>query len=162
MSVVKPVSFSDSEFKRVNHALISYFRRRNYRHESEDLAAATWVDIIRGFEGRCSLRTFAFVVAKRKVADDRRRSYRRRRQARIEPLCDSCDEKIGNTPTVDGPSPESVLMLATGSEALARAVEQVWEPHRAVLLLWLEGYSPVEIAALCANKGETAKPPRLV
>ncbi|WP_181197318.1 RNA polymerase sigma factor [Enhygromyxa salina] len=147
MSVVKPVRFSDSEFRRLNRALVGYFRRRNYRHESEDLAASTWVDIIRYYEGRCSLRSFAFLVARKKVAEDLRRSRRPSRRALIEPLRDAGDEKLGNTPTADGPSPDSILMLAAGSEALVRALESVWDSYREVVALWLEGFSAVEIAA---------------
>ena len=147
IAVAKPVPFTDSEFRRVNRALVSYFRRRNYRHESEDLAASTWVDIVRYYEGRCSLRSFAFLVARKKVAEELRRSRRPSRRAKIEPLRDNSGEQLGNIPAAEGPSPESILMLAAGSEALVRALESVWDPHREVVALWLEGFSGVEIAA---------------
>lgn len=38
-------------------------------------------------------------------------------------------------------------MLAAGSEALVRALELVWDPHREVLALWLDGFSGVDVAA---------------
>ncbi|PRQ07475.1 RNA polymerase sigma factor [Enhygromyxa salina] len=128
---------SKSEFTRVNRDLKRYFRRTMPHASAEDLAADTWVRIIRSFEGRCSLRVFAFSVARWTGLDARRKHER---EIVTTPLDDV-------KPVAKGPGPHRVLMLVTDHAMIELAVEQVDEIFRDVLRLWLAGRDNVQIAA---------------
>jgi RNA polymerase sigma factor (sigma-70 family) len=128
---------SKSEFTRINCELIRYFRRTMPHASAEDLAAETWARLIRTFEGRCSLRTFAFSVARMTGLDARRK---RTREIVTTSLGD--DEAVA-----EGPGPHSVLMLVTDHAMIERALEQVDEIFRDVLRLWLAGRDNAQIAA---------------
>jgi RNA polymerase sigma factor (sigma-70 family) len=128
---------SKSEFTRINRELKRYFRRTMPSASAEDLAADTWVRIIRCYQGRCSLRTFAFSVARWTGLDARRKH---KREIVTTPLGDV-------EPTAKGPGPHSVLMLVTDHAMIERALEQVDEIFRNVLRLWLAGRDNLQIAA---------------
>jgi RNA polymerase sigma factor (sigma-70 family) len=128
---------SKSEFTRINRELKRYFRRTMPSASAEDLAADTWVRIIRSYQGRCSLRTFAFSVARWTGLDARRKHER---EIVTTPLGDF-------EPTANGPEPHSVLMLLADQAMIERAVEQVDEIFKDVLRLWLAGRDNVQIAA---------------
>jgi DNA-directed RNA polymerase specialized sigma24 family protein len=102
---------SKSEFTRINRELKRYFRRTMPHASAEDLAADTWVRIIRSYEGRCSLRWFAFSVARWTGLDARRKHER---EIVTTPLGDV-------EPTANGPGPHSVLMLVTDHAMIERA-----------------------------------------
>jgi RNA polymerase sigma factor (sigma-70 family) len=142
MSGTVKFSPSDSQFERINRKLTTYFARRIHDRDPSDLAADTWLGIIRVFRGECSLHHFAFTVASAKVFE-----HRRRRKLVTEPLPDDeeLEQYTSNLPP--DPSPESVLMFAAGHEALVRALETVRDPFRGVLMLWLDGFDCVEISS---------------
>jgi RNA polymerase sigma factor (sigma-70 family) len=125
------------EFARVNRELVRYFRRRVSRKDPNDLAADTWIRVVRWYRGRCSLRVFALLVASKVVVD----VLHRKREIETIPLLD--DE----VPVADDPSACSVLMLLADHEVLDAAVAQVDEVHREVVRLSLTGRDNVEIAA---------------
>jgi DNA-directed RNA polymerase specialized sigma24 family protein len=128
---------SKSEFMRVNRELKRYFRRTMPHASAEDLAADAWVRIIRSYEGRCSLPTFAFRVARWTGLDARRKHER-----------EIVTTPLDNVkPVANGPGPHSVLMVVTDHAMIERAVEQVDEIFRDVLRLWLAGRDNVQIAA---------------
>jgi RNA polymerase sigma factor (sigma-70 family) len=128
---------SKSEFTRINRELKRYFRRSMPHASAEDLAADTWVRVIRSYEGRCSLRSFALSVARWTGLDARRK---REREIVTTPLADV-------EPVAKGPEPHSVLMRVTDHAMIERALEQVDEIFRDVLRLWLAGRDNVRIAA---------------
>lgn len=148
-------TISDSEFRRVNRLLVKYLRRRMNENDAEDLAASAWLDVARYYEGRCSLDTYAFTVARYKLADSCRR--RARQPTQIEPLLESEDEEIGGAPAVEGPSLDSMLMLTVGHEALVRALEQIQDDRRRAVILWLAGHTSAEIAAELGVRYNTAR-----
>ena len=132
---------SRAEFEKINRDLISYFRHRVPMRCARDLAADTWVSVFRWYRGLCSLRRFAFIVARKKVADVYR-ELEREREIMTIPLADA-DE-----PATDDPGPHSVLNLLANHAAIERALQQVDdEVFRKVVGLWLAGRDPVEIAA---------------
>jgi RNA polymerase sigma factor (sigma-70 family) len=128
---------SKSEFTAMDRDLKRYFRRTTPHASAEDLAAETWVRLSRSFEGRCSLRWFAFRVACWTGVDARRK---RKREIVTTPLGDV-------EPVADVPGPHSVLMLVTDHAMIERALEHVDEIFRDVLRLWLAGRDNSQIAA---------------
>ncbi|PRP95035.1 RNA polymerase sigma factor [Enhygromyxa salina] len=128
-----------ADFMRINRELIRYFGRRVPRADSADLAADAWLAIARCFKGKCGLRSFAFLVARKLVFE----YYERRvpRQVATTPPLE--DDKCPAT----GPGPDSLLMLAIGHEATERALAEVGEFYRSVVRLWLHGRDPMQIAA---------------
>jgi RNA polymerase sigma factor (sigma-70 family) len=128
---------SGVEFRKIDRELKGYFRRRVPMKCASELAADTWVSITRWYRGRCALRGFAFLVARKKVAD----AYRER-EIRATPLADA-DE-----PATEDPGPHSVLELLANHAAIERVLKQVDEAvFHDVIGLWLAGRDPVEIAA---------------
>jgi RNA polymerase sigma factor (sigma-70 family) len=128
---------SKSEFTRINRELKRYFHRTMPHASAEDLAADTWVRIIgSSYQGRCSLRTFAFSVARWTGLDARRK---RKREVVTTPLGDI-------EPAANGPGPHAMLMLGTDHAVIDRALEQVDENFRDVLRLWLAGRDNRQIA----------------
>jgi RNA polymerase sigma factor (sigma-70 family) len=129
---------SKSEFTRINRELTAYFGRSVSQASAKDLAADTWVAITRWYRGRCSLRTYAFLVARKVVVNTRRK---REREIMTAPL------ESGVDLAATGPGPHSLLMLVTDHATLDRALEQVDDVFRPVLRLWLAGRDNVQIAA---------------
>ncbi|KIG12567.1 hypothetical protein DB30_01230 [Enhygromyxa salina] len=124
-------------FARVNRALVAYFLRRVPEQEPNDLAAETWLGVVRWYAGRCSLRGFAFLVAEKIIVDV---LYRKRRLRTLE-------LRDGDEPVASGPSPYDVLRLVADHDALDSAVGQVDEVYREVVRLSLIGRGNVQIAA---------------
>ena len=94
---------SRADFNSLNRQLIGYFRRRVPQHDAKDLAADTWVCIARCYQGRCSVRSFAFIIAANIVID-----VRRKRRIIITSLLDYEDV------AAEGPGPDSLLMSLVG------------------------------------------------
>jgi RNA polymerase sigma factor (sigma-70 family) len=151
---------STIEFARLNRELMNYFRRRVAYSSPRDLAADTWLSIVRWYRGRCSLRAFAFLVASKQIIHARRR--RDRRRDRHEPLSTpgiGLDERVGDWAYTDdwgdpltiadeGPGPYSMLRLLANHAAIERALEQVGDDgYREVVRRWLDGSDNVQIAA---------------
>ena len=137
MSYSMNLKVSASEFETLNRQLMSYFRRRVPQRSAQDLAADTWLSITRWYQGKCSLRTYAFIVASKQVIH-----ARHGRELLTTPLT-STDE-----PAAEGPGPYSVLRLLVNHAAIERALEQLDDDiYRDVVRRWLDGCDNVQIAA---------------
>jgi RNA polymerase sigma factor (sigma-70 family) len=135
-----------SEYLEINRDLISFFRHFAPSSDPTDLAANTWFAAVRYFEGRCSLREFVFLVAKRQAGEAWRRH---RRKPPAEPLESEEDIGVddGGLAVAERPGPETCLTLAAGHEAVERALEVVGDAYREAVRLWLEGCDNFQIAA---------------
>jgi RNA polymerase sigma factor (sigma-70 family) len=136
-----------SEYLEINRDLISFFRHvAPSSADPADLAASTWLGVVRYFEGRCPLREFVFLVAKRQAGEARRRH---RRKPPAAPLASGEDVGVnyGRLAVAEGPGPETCLTLAAGHEAVERALEVVGDAYRDAVRLWLEGCDNFQIAA---------------
>lgn len=137
MSIARIFSVGRAEYDNLNRQLIFYFSHRCPPGDRpSDLAGDTWVAIVKQFKGECSLRHFAFSVARRLVCNEWRKS-------RLTTIPYD-DEVLWLSP---GPGPDSLIMLAARQEAMGRALEHVTNVYRDVLELWLVGWDDVQIAA---------------
>lgn len=153
MSYFREVELSKDDYLVINQDLASFFRRFASPSASPtDLVADTWLVAVRTFEGKCSLREFLFLVAKRQAAD----TWRRRRR---RPPVTSLDAEAGNTRhlAAEGPGPETCLTLAAGKQAMAGGLEMVGEAYRDVVRLWLAGCDNFQIAAELGISYNTAR-----
>ncbi|PRP96055.1 sigma-70 family RNA polymerase sigma factor [Enhygromyxa salina] len=140
MSITRQLCVGPAEFAALNRQLVAFFRRRGpVTCDPSDLAADTWIAVVRWYRGECSLRHFAFVVARGMVSA----AWRKRRIITTS----ASDEELGDSATAEGPSLDSLLMLAAQHEAMERALEDVTDPYRDALVLWLEGLDNYQIAA---------------
>lgn len=132
-------SVEPGEYVALNRQLVAFFRRRcRSRADPRDLAADTWVGVVRWYEGKCSLRTFAFRVAGAVLCDH----WRKRRIVTV-PLFERDDIEVPD----DDANLDRLLMLAAGHDAMARALEHVTDHYRDVLVLQLDGRDNHQIAA---------------
>ncbi len=125
---------SVAELKALDAELLRYFRTRVPPHiDPRDLVAEVWVAMA-DFRGESSHRTYAFEVARRRLAD----FYRYRRD--IEPL-----------PSSDGakdlqPGPSSMFEMLRERSALEGAIARLRKPFQDVARLYLKGADNFEIA----------------
>ncbi|PRP91685.1 RNA polymerase sigma factor [Enhygromyxa salina] len=141
------LNIASSEFARINRELIHYFRHRVPNKDGNDLAAETWLRVVRWYRGRCSLRVFVYLVAKKLVVD----TLYRARELETTPLLD------GKEPVSEGPSPCSALIMLGDYELLDRSLEQVDEAYREVVQLSLRGRDNGQIATELAIPYNTVR-----
>jgi RNA polymerase sigma-70 factor (ECF subfamily) len=119
--------------------LLTYFRAVEPA-AAEDLASDTWVDLARSlhrFAGdEDALRRFAFTIARRRLADHRRRRFRRR------------TEPVATEDLVQHASGDDPAAAALGNEALALIAQLPANQAEIVLLRVVAGLSAEEVGAV--------------
>ena len=134
-----------SEFSRVNRSLTRYFRKRVPWKKPQDLAATTWLRITQSYAGRCPFQPFVYIVARNQLFELRHKRTLHTERSCLDESEDDFDPRDISV-AVWGPSHDSLLMLATGHDALHRALDQIADEYRDVVKLWLEGCNTLEIA----------------
>jgi RNA polymerase sigma-70 factor (ECF subfamily) len=119
--------------------LLAYFRAGEPA-AAEDLAADTWLDVARSlhrFEGgEQDFRRFAFTIARRRLADHRRRRFRRR------------TEPVASDTLADRPGTDDPAASALGRAALGVIGRLPPEQAEVVLLRVVAGLSADEVGAI--------------
>ncbi len=119
---------------------------------AEDLCQETLLRIQRGlpcFEGRSSVKTWAFSIASRVAADYLRAPERNRRIVDMDAVEDL------EAPDV---AMEDRLVVDEMNACVRQVIDTLPEPYRAALVLHdIEGFSAVETAEICGSSEATAK-----
>ncbi|MFO7562275.1 MAG: RNA polymerase sigma factor [Enhygromyxa sp.] len=135
------IDASTGTIVRLGAELRGYFRSKlRDTREAEDCVHNTWISANRTFEGRCPLRDYLYIIAKRMVFDYWRRKARRR-GFYMDPL--NPDELHA-----EGPDLDDVLSNRADIDRLRRAVEEIPEPFQEPVQLALRGYGFVEMAEM--------------
>jgi RNA polymerase sigma-70 factor (ECF subfamily) len=121
-------------FERYSPAVFGYLHRMSGdRHLAEDLTSDTFYRAMRsldGFRGDSSLKTWLLRIARNLYLN------RKRRDDRSSSLDDLEDR--GMVPAAHDPDPESRFMREEESEAVRRALQDLTEDDRSILLLSAE------------------------
>jgi len=149
------------DFSRVAEELSPPLRRflRRYIGEeaaAEDLLQETLIRVARGlpsFQGRASLKTWAFSIATRVAADHLRQPSRRVRIVALGEPADSPEAGLAAPPEV-----EERLVIDEMNACVRQFVDSLPEDYRAALVLHdLEGLSVAETAEISGCSLPTAK-----
>ena len=139
--------------KDLSPLLLSYLRR--YVGDfvlAEDLLQETLIRIARGlpaFEGRSSVKTWAFSIATRVAADHFRKPAHRVRIVDLDETPDLTDS---------APSIEQRLVIDEMNACVRKVIDSLPEDYRAALVLHdLEGLTAAQVAEICDSSLSTAK-----
>lgn len=127
------------------HPHVLSYLRSQARHEAEDLASETWVDVARGlvrFEGgEAEFRRFVFAIARRRLIDHRRLAATRRTQA-VSPTYLSALGGLGDV--------EAEAVANLSAEEAVATIASILPPDQAevVLLRVVGGFSANEVAEI--------------
>jgi len=118
----------------------------------DDIAQETLLRIARSiatFDGRSSLKTWAFTIATRTASDH----FRRLKPVDTMPAPDSVDELIDETPGI-----EQRLVIDEMNTCVRETIDALPDMYRAPLILRdLEGLTLAEVAGVCGCSLPTAK-----
>jgi RNA polymerase sigma-70 factor, ECF subfamily len=139
--------------KELSEPLLRYLQRYvGERSAAEDLLQETLIRIaggLQGFEGRSSLKTWAFSIATRVAADHFRQPSTR---AQIIEIDDSMELPI------DDDTADARLVIDEMNSCVRQVIDSLPEDYRAALVLHdLEGLSAFQIAEICSCSVPTAK-----
>ena len=136
---------STKELRVLEAELLRYFRNRIPPHiDPRDLLAEVWVAMA-DYRGEASHRTYAFRVARLRLAD----FYRYRRD--IEPL------PTTGSAADPQPGPSTMFEMVQEHDQLDAAVERLAPPFRDVARLYLQGADNFEIAEQLGLHYNTAR-----
>jgi RNA polymerase sigma-70 factor (ECF subfamily) len=139
--------------KELSEPLRRYLERYSGSHVlAEDLLQETLIRVVRGlpgFEGRASVRTWAFSIATRVAADHFRKPANRVQIVAF----DECAEV-----PEDDPSVGQDLITGEMNACIRQVIDGLPEDYRAALVLHdLEGLTAMQIAEVCGCSVPTAK-----
>lgn len=137
----------------LSEPLLRYFRRcAGDAAVADDLLQETLIRIAHGlpdFEGRASLKTWAFTIATRVTIDHFRKPGNRARIVEIE---ESPEFEDGDPPV------DERLVVDEMNACVRQVIDSLPEDYRAALVLHdLEGHSAAETAGICGCSVPTAK-----
>lgn len=149
-------SYPDSP-ERVVEELSEPLRRYLQRYSgsdtlAEDLLQETLIRIVRGlpsFEGRASLKTWAFSIATRVAADHFRKPANRTQIVPIDEGAEVSDPEAGI---------DQQLITGEMNACIRQVIDSLPDDYRAALVLHdLEGLTAAQVAEVCASSVPTAK-----
>jgi RNA polymerase sigma-70 factor (ECF subfamily) len=119
---------------------------------ADDVHQQIFIEVFRDlprFEGRSSVRSWLFAIARHRVLDASK--MRRRAHAHVEPT-----DTAAADPPDPRPSPAEAIDEARLHEALVAGLAELAEPARtAVLLRYQQGFTFEEMADICHEKAGT-------
>lgn len=122
------------------------------RDAAHDLLQETLIRMQRalpGFEGRASVRTWAFAIASRVAADYLRHPERRARIVAVDEAAELADEAPGH---------DARLVAEDMNDCIRASIDTLPDSYRSALILHdLEGLSIAQVAEVCACTVATAK-----